>query len=193
MTSPRFLRSPRIWFSRSRLILTSRARLTRRALIAWLSRSLTRTSLYHPHCMMRAMPTASLRSLLLICNFRAAFACLASMQMTGSPTLFNSVHSHVDVAPVSSPTRATCGALRLDECRDGLRVGCNHPFALDLSRPIDDTDRCQLQRYVQSDIVLHCSPASLQGPWVRLVDSWELIARGGVWLDPGITPCVKTP
>ena len=39
-------------------------------------RSLTRTSLHHPHCMMRAMPTASLRSLLLICIFRAAFACL---------------------------------------------------------------------------------------------------------------------
>jgi hypothetical protein len=62
---------------------------------------------------MRAMPRASLRSLLLICNFRAAFACLASMQMTGSPILFSSVHSHVDVAPVSSPTRATCGACDL--------------------------------------------------------------------------------
>jgi hypothetical protein len=37
-------------------------------------RSLTRTSLYHPHCMMHAMPTASLRSLLLICILRAAFA-----------------------------------------------------------------------------------------------------------------------
>jgi len=34
MTRPRFLSSPRIWFSRSRLILTSKARLTRRALIA---------------------------------------------------------------------------------------------------------------------------------------------------------------
>jgi hypothetical protein len=33
--------------------------------------------------------------------------------MTGSPSLFNSVHSHVDVAPVSSPTRATCGAFDL--------------------------------------------------------------------------------
>src|SRR5713226_8322913 len=63
--------------------------------------------------MMRAMPTASLRSLLLICIFRAAFACLASMQMTGNPILFSSVHSHVDVAPVSSPTRATCGACDL--------------------------------------------------------------------------------
>ena len=33
MTRPRFLSSPRIWFSRFRLILTSKARLTRRALI----------------------------------------------------------------------------------------------------------------------------------------------------------------
>src|SRR5256886_13307369 len=105
MTSPRFLRSPRIWFSRSRLILTSRARLTRRALIAWLSRSLTRTSLYHPHCMMRAMPTASLRSLLLICIFRAAFACRASMQITGSSILFSSrqeFHAREDGAPACS-------------------------------------------------------------------------------------------
>ena len=35
------------------------------------------------------------------------------MQMTGSPILFSSVHSHVDVAPVSSPTRAACGACSL--------------------------------------------------------------------------------
>jgi tripartite-type tricarboxylate transporter receptor subunit TctC len=51
--------------------------------------------------------------LLLICNFRAAFACLASIQMTGNPSLLSSVHSQVDVAPVSSPTRATCGACDL--------------------------------------------------------------------------------
>src|SRR5215467_1909098 len=98
--------------------------------------------------MMRAMPTASLRSLLLICILRAAFACLASMQMMGRPSLFSSVHSHVDVAPVSSPIRAKCG--------DRLRVGCNNPFALDPSCLIDDANRCQLQRNVQSDIVLHC-------------------------------------
>jgi hypothetical protein len=60
--------------------------------------------------MMRAMPTASLRSLLLICIFSAAFACLASIQMIGRPILSNSVQSHVDVAPVSSPIRTTCGA-----------------------------------------------------------------------------------
>ena len=41
------------------------------------------------------------------------WVCLASMQMTGSLILFNSVHSHVDVAPVSSPIRATCGAFDL--------------------------------------------------------------------------------
>jgi hypothetical protein len=52
-------------------------------------------------------------SLLLICSFRAAFACLASIQMTGNPSLLSSVHSHVDVAPASSPTRTTCGACDL--------------------------------------------------------------------------------
>ena len=55
----------------------------------------------------------SLRSLLLICIFKAALACLASMQMTGNPSLFSSVQSQVAVAPVSSPTRATCGACDL--------------------------------------------------------------------------------
>jgi NAD(P)-dependent dehydrogenase (short-subunit alcohol dehydrogenase family) len=39
-----------------------------------------------------------------------------------------------------------------------LRVGSDYSFACDLSCSIDDADRRQLQRYVQSDIVLHCSP-----------------------------------
>jgi hypothetical protein len=30
--------------------------------------------------------------------------------MRGNPSFFSSVHSHVAVAPVSSPIRATCGA-----------------------------------------------------------------------------------
>ena len=47
---------------------------------------------------MRAMPAASLRSFLLICIFNAALACRASMQMTGSPSSFNSLQSHVAVA-----------------------------------------------------------------------------------------------
>jgi hypothetical protein len=45
---------------------------------------------------MRAMPTASLRSLLLICIFRAAFACLASMQMT----LFPAGHQEALIHPL---------------------------------------------------------------------------------------------
>src|SRR6266478_3443864 len=45
ITRPTFLSRPRTWFSRSRLILTSNARLASSALTEWLSRSLTRTSL----------------------------------------------------------------------------------------------------------------------------------------------------
>jgi hypothetical protein len=66
--------------------------------------------------MIRAMPMASLRSLLLICIFKAALACLASMQITGSPSRFSSVHSQVDVAPLSSPIRtgsAACWAMKV--------------------------------------------------------------------------------
>ena len=40
MTRPRFFRRPRTWFSRSRLILTSSARLASSALTEWLSTSL---------------------------------------------------------------------------------------------------------------------------------------------------------
>src|SRR5438093_12296408 len=53
--------------------------------------------------------------------------------------------------------------MRFDEYRDRLRVGCNHPFALDLSCPINNADRRQLQRYVQSHIVFHRSSPSLRG------------------------------
>jgi hypothetical protein len=34
--------------------------------------------------------------------------------------------------------------VRFDECRDRLRIGCDHTFALDLPCPIDDADRGQL-------------------------------------------------
>src|SRR6478736_6454053 len=114
--------------------------------------------------MMRAMPTASFRSLLLICIFSAAFACLASMQITGSPILFSSVHNHVDVAPVSSPIRTTYGACNLMNVAIASGFGRNHTFPLDLPCPIDDADRSQFQRHVQSDIVLHCVSPFLQGP-----------------------------
>jgi hypothetical protein len=54
--------SPRTWFSISRLTLTSRARLTRRALIAWLSRSLTGspcTITLHDACNAHSGPTGT--------------------------------------------------------------------------------------------------------------------------------------
>ena len=70
---------PRSTQLRRQLLFQHAAGLDEEAAI--ISLLLTRISSHHPHCMMRAMPTASLRSLLLICIFRAAFACLASMQM----------------------------------------------------------------------------------------------------------------
>jgi hypothetical protein len=44
--------------------------------------------------------------------------------------------------------------MRLDECRDGLRIGCNLPFALDPSYPIDDADRCQLHLAGVNDVLV---------------------------------------
>ena len=46
--------------------------------------------------------------------------------------------------------------MRLDKCSDCLGVRSYHSFAFDLSGSIDDADRCQFQRHVQSDILLHC-------------------------------------
>jgi len=134
ITRPRFLSTPRIWFSISRLILTSSARLTSRALIAWLSRVLTRTSRNQPVCMIRAIPAASLRSLLLICIFNAALACRASMQMTGSPILSSSVHSHVDVGPLSSPMRMTLSVC--DRTKSAIDSGSDGTIASCLIAPV---------------------------------------------------------
>ena len=43
------------------------------------------------------------------------------------------------------------------EVGEGLRRGLRAAHvALDFSCSIDDADRCQLQRYVQSNVVFHC-------------------------------------
>src|SRR5215475_14168374 len=63
--------------------------------------------------MMRAMPAASLRSLLLICILSTALAWRASIQITGRRNRLSSVHSYVAVGPVSRPTRTAPGAFDL--------------------------------------------------------------------------------
>jgi len=63
--------------------------------------------------MMRAMPAASLRSLLLICILSTALAWRASIQITGRPSCLSSLHSNVAVGPVSRPTRTAPGAFDL--------------------------------------------------------------------------------
>src|ERR1700683_2958666 len=82
-------------------------------LTEWLTRSLTRTSLNHPVCMMWTIPAASLRSLLLITISSTALACRASMQITGRSSRLSSVHTHVAVGPVSRPIRTAPGACDL--------------------------------------------------------------------------------
>jgi hypothetical protein len=63
--------------------------------------------------MMRAMPTASLRSLLLIYILSTALAWRASMQITGRLSRLSSVHSQVVVGPVSMPILTVPGTLDL--------------------------------------------------------------------------------
>src|SRR6266550_4851567 len=72
--------------------------------------------------------------------------------------------------------------------------------AADIARELDldpktlhHTDRCLLQRHVQSNIVHHCCSPSLRGH-IRMASCalGELIPCAFVWHDPGITPCCKT-
>jgi hypothetical protein len=134
---------------------------------------------------MRAIPAASLRSLLLICILSTAWAWRASMQITGRPSRLSSVHSHVAVGPVSRPTR-----IAPHKRSDRVRVGINYAFSHERSRPAHHTDRCLLQRHVQSHVAFHCCSPSLRGHMeIASCLPGELIPCAFVWHDPGITPC----
>src|SRR6516165_1561533 len=132
--------------------------------------------------MMRAMPAASLRSLLLICILSTALAWRASIQITGTPSRLSSVHSHVLVGPVSRPIRIAPGAFDLT----------NAAIASGSEATTHHTDRCLLQRHVQSYVTFHCCSPSLRGR-MRMASylPGELILRAFVWYEPGITPCCK--
>jgi hypothetical protein len=99
----------------------------------------------------------------------SAFACLASMQITGNPILFSSVHNHVDVAPVSSPIRTTCGACNLMNvaiASGSLRA-----------RPFLSDRRCRSKSVLATRLVRHSVPLRLsiiaRPHEVGLVDSWR--------------------
>src|SRR5262249_31690097 len=120
--------------------------------------------------MIRAMPTASLRSLLLICILSTALAWRASIQITGRPSRLSSIHSHVDVGPLSSTTRTVSGALDLTKAAIAAGSESTTPSRTTETRVAHHADRCLLQRYVQSDIVHHRRSPLLRGP-MRLTSS----------------------
>ncbi|WP_176721926.1 hypothetical protein [Bradyrhizobium sp. LMTR 3] len=73
-------------------------------------------------------------------HFQSNLGGSGAIQMTGSPSLFNSVHSHVDVAPVSSPIRATYGAF--DLMNAAIASGSERTMpSRNLSRQINNADR----------------------------------------------------
>src|SRR5262249_895401 len=74
--------------------------------------------------------------------------------------------------------------LRPPKRSDRIRVGINHAFSHDGSRPAHHTDRCLLQRHVQSDIMFHRSSPSLRGH-MRMASyvPGELIPWAFVWLS----------
>src|SRR5512144_2919742 len=78
----------------------------------WLSRLLTCTWRYQPVRTIWASPSASLASVLLSRNDKAALAWRASRQTTGRPSAFSACQCQVDSSPLSRPILVTAGALR---------------------------------------------------------------------------------
>src|SRR5262249_22665958 len=73
---------------------------------------------------------------------------------------------------------------------DRVRVGINHAFSPERSRPAHHTDRCLLQRHVQCHGAFQCCSPSLRGHMeMASCVPGELIRCAFVWHDPGITPC----
>jgi hypothetical protein len=66
---------------------------------------------------------------------------LARMQMIGSPILLSSLHSHVDVAPVSG---RNIRRMLPDKRGNRLWIGDNYVFPFDLPSPVNITDRFRL-------------------------------------------------
>jgi hypothetical protein len=112
------------------------------------------TSLNQPVCMMRAMPAASLRSLLLICILGTALAWRASIQITGRPSCLSSLHSQVAVGPVSRPIRIAPGAVDLTNA--AIASGSESTTPSRTTDPTWFTTQIDalLQRHVQSNIML---------------------------------------
>src|SRR5215469_10038340 len=148
ITRPTFLSRPRIGFSRSRLILTSNARLASSALTEWLSRSLTRTSLNQPVYMMRAMPAASLRVTLidLHLEYRLGVARVDTDHRQAKLFELGPQPCGRRSCLKADPYRSRC--LRSHERSDRLRIGIDYALSRDRSRLVHHTDRCLLQRHV---------------------------------------------
>src|SRR5262249_35862543 len=73
--------------------------------------------------------------------------------------------------------------LRAQQGSDRRRIGIDYALSHDRSRLVHHTDRCLLQRHVQSNIVHHCCSPSLRGH-IKMASyvAGELIPWAFVWL-----------
>src|SRR5262249_24728284 len=74
--------------------------------------------------------------------------------------------------------------LRAQQGSDRRRIGIDYALSHDRSRLVHHTDRCLLQRHVQSNIVHHCCSPSLRGH-IKMASyvAGELIPWAFVWLS----------
>jgi hypothetical protein len=112
------------------------------------------------------------------------------MQITGRPSRLSSVHSHVDVGPVSRPMRTASGAFDLTKTEIASGSESTTP-----SRATDP-DWSTTQFASTTCPVRHSTPLPLsivaRPHEAGLLRSWRADSVALVWLDLGITPCCKS-
>ena len=191
MTRPRFLRRPRTWFSRSRFILTSNARLASSALTAWLSSSLT------PHFLEPAgLHDASDAS-------RVVAVVLIDLHLQHRFRMPSIDTDDRQVKPRELGPKPRCGRSSLKA--DPNRTRCFRPHEPsnrfgESTTPSRTTDPFSFTTQIDVCFNDTSSPtkysiAPLHRCWAKWVGPsipGELIPCAFVWLDPGITPCCKS-
>ena len=196
ITRPRFLRRPRTWFSRSRLILTSSsARLASSALTeVVLSISLTCT-LLEPTRLHDARDPDGIVAVAFVdlpLEHRLGMSRVDTDHRQTKSRL-SSVHSHVDVGPVSKPIRTAFGAFDVRRKPISPRDR-NRPRPL--VRPSQPGPPRRLMSASTTRPVRHSIALSLsivaRPHGAGLICSWRADSLAFVWLDPGITPCCKS-
>ena len=166
----KFLSKPRIWFSRSRLIFTSNARLFSSfdgMTIEILDVDLLEPAGLHDAGDANRIVTVALIDLHL--EHSLGMACINTDDRYAEPLELGPQPR--GCRPAFKPNPNSIRRFGAHKCSNCLRIGFNHAFSHHGSRVAHHADRRLLQRYVQPNIVHHGRSPLLQGP-MRLTSSF---------------------